>query len=173
MFPVNIELLSLFAPILTGNIKLKCLKCGGEFKEASDFNLMFPVNIGANKDKSSIAYLRGETAQLIFANFKKVAENSRLKLPFGIAQIEKPFRNEIAPRNFLFRCRQFEQIEIEYFVNPKEKCHYKFGKESILVYSAEMQEKNKKPVKIKFKEAYEKGIIKTDWHAYWMEKEFL
>jgi len=94
-------------------------------------------------------------------------------MPFGIAQVGKAFRNEIAPRDFLFRCREFEQMEIEYFVNPKEKCSYKFGKESILVYSAEMQEKNKEPVRMKFKEAFDKGIIKTDWHGYWMEQEFL
>ncbi|MBS3150927.1 glycine--tRNA ligase [Candidatus Woesearchaeota archaeon] len=151
--------------------KLKCLKCGGEFKEASDFNLMFPVNIGANKDKSSIAYLRGETAQLIFANFKKVAENSRLKLPFGIAQIGKAFRNEIAPRNFLFRCREFEQMEIEYFVKPVDnKCPYikEVLNHKIKILSTEMQEKDEEEKEMTIKQVLQKKIIKKEWHAYWL-----
>ena len=153
--------------------KVKCDKCNGEYENKGEFNPMFVTNVGPIKEDSIKTYLRPETAQLIFTNFKLVHDNARLKLPFGIAQVGKAFRNEIAPRDFLFRCREFEQMEIEYFVNPKEKCSYKFGKESVLVYSAEMQEKKKYPVRMKFKEAYEKGIIKTDWHAYWMEQEFL
>jgi len=151
--------------------KLKCLKCGGEFNEPSDFNLMFPVNLGAGKDKSSVAYLRGETAQLIFADFKKVLENSRLKLPFGIAQIGKAFRNEIAPRNFLFRCREFEQMEIEYFTKPKDnKCPYikEILNHKIQIYSSEMQEKNQEAKEMKMREALQKKIIKNEWHAYWL-----
>ncbi len=154
--------------------KLKCLKCGGEFKEASDFNLMFPVHVGANKDSNSIAYLRGETAQLIFANFKKVVENSRLKLPFGIAQIGKAFRNEIAPRNFLFRCREFEQMEIEYFVKPKDnKCPYikEVLNHKLKILSAEMQEKNQEEKETTIKQALQKKIIKNEWHAYWLAYE--
>ncbi|MEM4271623.1 MAG: glycine--tRNA ligase [Candidatus Pacearchaeota archaeon] len=151
--------------------KVKCPNCGGEFdtKTAKEMQLMFKTNVGLE----GFAYLRPETAQLIFTNFKYVQENARLKLPFGIAQIGKAFRNEIAPRDFLFRCREFEQMEIEYFVDPKEKCPYEIGNEEILVYSAEMQEKGKNPEKMKFKEAFKRGIIKTDWHAYWLEQEFL
>ena len=151
--------------------KLKCLKCGGEFKEASDFNLMFPVHIGANRDSNSVAYLRGETAQLIFADFKKVVDNSRLKLPFGIAQIGKAFRNEIAPRNFLFRCREFEQMEIEYFVKPKDnKCPYikEVLNHKLKILSAEMQEKNQEEKEMTIKQALQKKIIKNEWHAYWL-----
>jgi glycyl-tRNA synthetase len=150
--------------------KIKC-DCGGEYdkKTAKEFKLMFKTTIG----EEGYGYLRPETAQLIFTNFKFVHDAARMKLPFGIAQIGKAFRNEIAPRDFLFRCREFEQMEIEYFVDPKEKCPYKIGNSKILVYSAEMQEKEQEPIKMKFKEAYEKGIIKTHWHAYWLEQEFL
>ena len=83
-----------------------------------DFNLMFETKVGAMSDESSIAYLRPETAQGIFINFKNVLTTSRQKIPFGIAQIGKAFRNEITPRNFIFRSREFEQMEVEYFIPP-------------------------------------------------------
>lgn len=82
------------------------------------FNLMFQTQVGALSDESSVAYLRPETAQGIFLNFKNVLTTSRQKIPFGIAQIGKAFRNEITPRNFIFRSREFEQMEIEYFIPP-------------------------------------------------------
>merc|ERR1719375_1876359 len=81
---------------------------------------MFSTNVGAAESSSSTAYLRPETAQGIFVNFKNVCNAMRCKVPFGIAQIGKAFRNEIAPRNFLFRSREFEQMEIEYFISPDE-----------------------------------------------------
>ena len=83
-----------------------------------DFNLMFQTNVGAMSDASSVAYLRPETAQGIFINFKNALGTSRSKIPFGIAQIGKAFRNEITPRNFIFRSREFEQMEVEYFIEP-------------------------------------------------------
>lgn len=83
-----------------------------------EFNLMFQTNVGALTDESAVAYLRPETAQGIFLNFKNVLTTSRQKIPFGIAQIGKAFRNEITPRNFIFRSREFEQMEIEYFIPP-------------------------------------------------------
>jgi glycyl-tRNA synthetase len=86
--------------------------------EPRDFNLMFQTQVGALSDASSVAYLRPETAQGIFLNFKNVLASSRQKIPFGIAQIGKAFRNEITPRNFIFRGREFEQMEIEYFIPP-------------------------------------------------------
>jgi glycyl-tRNA synthetase len=86
-----------------------------------DFNLMFQTNVGAMQDASSVAYLRPETAQGIFINYKNVLGSSRVKLPFGIAQIGKAFRNEITPRNFIFRSREFEQMEIEYFIPPGDE----------------------------------------------------
>lgn len=153
--------------------KVRCEKCGGEFLSKGEFLNMFVTNVGPIKDESVKAYLRPETAQLIFADFKLVQENARMKLPFGIAQIGKSFRNELAPRDFLFRLREFEQMEMEYFIKPEMKCPYEIGETEILVYSSEMQEKNREPVKMKIKEAYEKGIIKKDWHAYWIEQELL
>jgi len=94
----------------------QCPNCGGKDLTAPrQFNLMFETHVGAATDESSIAYLRPETAQSIFVQFKNIIEVSRKKLPFGIAQIGKAFRNEINPRNFTFRSREFEQMEIEYF----------------------------------------------------------
>ncbi len=152
--------------------KLKCPTCKGAFEKVEQFNLMFSTFVGPKEDSTSKAYLRPETAQLIFNNFKLVADNARMKLPFGIAQIGKAFRNEISPRDFLFRCREFEQMEIEYFVDPKKKCPYNILDAEILVFSAEMQEKKKKPEHMNFKDALKKNIIKTDWHAYWLAEEF-
>ena len=154
--------------------KAKCGKCGGEFEDKGEFNPMFTTQIGPIKEDSLISYLRPETAQLIFADFKLVQENARLKLPFGIAQIGKAFRNELSPREFLFRCREFEQMEIEYFIARGMKCPYMAGikNEKILIYSSEMQEKEKEPEEMKIYDAWKKGIIKTDWHAYWIALEF-
>src|SRR5437867_6514968 len=99
----------------------QCPNCGGkELTEARQFNLMFETHVGAAADESSIAYLRPETAQAIFVQFKNILEVSRKKLPFGIAQIGKAFRNEINPRNFTFRSREFEQMELEYFCRAEE-----------------------------------------------------
>ena len=99
-------------------------ECGGELTEARAFNLMFKTNFGAAESSASIAYLRPETAQGIFLNFKNVLESSRLKPPFGIAQIGKSFRNEITPGNFVFRTREFEQGEMEFFVPPAQNDHW-------------------------------------------------
>jgi glycyl-tRNA synthetase len=99
----------------------QCPNCGGKDLTAPrQFNLMFETQVGAATDESSIAYLRPETAQSIFAQFKNILEVSRKKLPFGIAQIGKAFRNEINPRNFTFRSREFEQMELEYFCRPEQ-----------------------------------------------------
>src|SRR5215475_3447255 len=103
--------------------ELKCPKCGSTYlTEARPFNLMFKTTVGAvdTGDDSGLAYLRPETAQGIFVNFQNVLDTMRRKLPFGIAQIGKAFRNEITPGNFTFRTREFEQMEIEYFVRPGE-----------------------------------------------------
>ena len=99
----------------------QCPVCGGrDLTEPRPFNLMFKTYVGATEDESSLTYLRPETAQAIFVQFKNVLETSRKKLPFGIAQIGKAFRNEINPRNFTFRSREFEQMELEYFCRPEE-----------------------------------------------------
>ncbi len=96
----------------------KCPECGGELTEPRMFNLMLKTFLGPVEDEASVTYLRPETAQGMFVNFANVLDVSRKKLPFGIAQIGKAFRNEITPRNFTFRTREFEQMEIEYFVKP-------------------------------------------------------
>lgn len=98
--------------------KKKCHECGGELTEPRMFNLMFKTHAGAVEDDSAVVYLRPETAQGIFVNFANVLTTSRKKLPFGIAQIGKSFRNEVTTGDFLFRLREFEQMEIEYFVKP-------------------------------------------------------
>ena len=96
-----------------------CPRCGSrDLTEPRPFNLMFKTTVGPVEDGSSFAYLRPETAQSIFTNFKNVLDSTSTKLPFGIAQIGKAFRNEITPRNFIFRVREFEQMELEFFVEP-------------------------------------------------------
>jgi glycyl-tRNA synthetase len=95
-----------------------CPNCGGELTEPRQFNMMFKTFMGPVEDDSAVVYMRPETAQGIFVNFLNVQASMRMKLPFGIAQIGKAFRNEITPGNFVFRTREFEQMEIEYFVEP-------------------------------------------------------
>jgi glycyl-tRNA synthetase len=95
-------------------------ECHGEKTAPRAFNLMFQTYVGPVQDESSIAYLRPETAQAIFAQFKNVLETSRQKVPFGIAQTGKAFRNEVTPRNYTFRSREFEQMELEFFIKPDE-----------------------------------------------------
>lgn len=98
-----------------------CPNCGkkGEFTEVRQFNMMMKTFLGPLEDEDSKAYLRPETAGAIFTNFELVRETTRSKIPFGIAQIGKAFRNEISPRDFIFRLREFEQMEMQYFVNPE------------------------------------------------------
>lgn len=103
----------------------------GSLTPPRDFNLMFQTNVGAMSDASSVAYLRPETAQGIFTNFANVQRTARQKVPFGIAQIGKAFRNEITPRNFIFRSREFEQMEIEYFIPPEDEVWEGFHNEWI------------------------------------------
>src|SRR5712671_4433607 len=99
----------------------QCPNCGGkDLTEARPFNLMFSTHMGASTDENSVAYLRPETAQSIFVQFKNVLDTSRKKLPFGVAQIGKAFRNEINPRNFIFRSREFELMEMEYFISDDD-----------------------------------------------------
>jgi glycyl-tRNA synthetase len=100
--------------------EIRCPECGGELSEPRQFNLMFETHMGPVKESGAEIYLRPETAQGIFVNFKNVLQSARKVPPFGIAQIGKAFRNEITPGNFIFRTREFEQMEIEYFVPPAE-----------------------------------------------------
>ena len=98
----------------------KCPECGGPLDEARMFNLMFKTHVGPVEDSSSEVYLRPETAQGMFADFKNVINSTRVRVPFGIAQQGRAFRNEITPGNFVFRVREFELMELEYFVKPNE-----------------------------------------------------
>ncbi|MBU1045651.1 glycine--tRNA ligase [Patescibacteria group bacterium] len=100
--------------------KDKCPECGGKITKPKQFNLMMKTFVGSLEDESAIAYLRAETCQGIYINFKNVLNSGRLKLPFGIAQIGKSFRNEITTKNFIFRMREFEQMEMQWFCHPKE-----------------------------------------------------
>lgn len=108
----------------------------GSLTEARQFNLMFKTQVGALADASSMAYLRPETAQGIFTNFKNVLDTGRMKIPFGVAQIGKSFRNEITPRNFIFRVREFEHMELEYFIPADEEGWKKYHSDWIAVCRA-------------------------------------
>ncbi len=155
--------------------KIRCPKCKGELAEASTFNLMFQTYAGPKQSDESKTYLRPETAQIMFVDFKQIVENARLKPPFGIAQSGKAFRNEISPRNFLFRCREFEQMEIEYFIHPDKFGECPFIGEvedfELNVYSSDMQQEKKESEKIKVKDILQKKIMKSPWHAYWLATE--
>ncbi len=174
---LHIDTAGLKADALTALIKenkVKCPKCKSEFSDAKAFNMMFQTYIGPIPSKEATAYLRPETAQNIFLDFKNITETGRVKLPFGIAQIGKAFRNEIAPRNFLFRCREFEQMELEYFIHPNKPndCPYldEVLSHKMLVYSAEMQNKKLPAHEMSIKECIDKKTISTVWHAYWLAK---
>ncbi|MBI5636163.1 glycine--tRNA ligase [Candidatus Micrarchaeota archaeon] len=156
--------------------KIDCPKCKGDLTPIRVFNLMFKTQVGPVSDESSIAYLRPETAQLIFVDFKQVQNATRKNLPFGIAQIGKAFRNEISPRNFIFRLREFNQMELEYFVHPKklneiELPPYLAEKKAVFVTATE-QEKKGKGHSMSFGQALEKKIIGTKIHAYWLAEFF-
>jgi glycyl-tRNA synthetase len=109
------------APPAEGELPTRCPHCGGDLTEPRQFGLMFETHVGAATDSKSVAYLRPETAQAIFVNFKNVQMSSRQKVPFGIAQVGKAFRNEVTPRNFTFRSREFEQMEMEFFVHADDE----------------------------------------------------
>ncbi len=115
------------------NNKIKCSDCGGDLGEVRQFNMMFQTKVGASEDSSATSYLRPETAQGIFVNFKNTVDAFHPKLPFGIAQIGKAFRNEITPRDFIFRQREFEQMEIEYFVRSDDwEKHFTYFKDEMM-----------------------------------------
>lgn len=117
----------------------KCPDCGGALGDVKQFNMMFKTAIGADDDSSSDVYLRPETAGGMFVNFKNVMDSLHPKLPFGLGQIGKAFRNEIAPRDFLFRVREFEQMEVEYFVAPEHwENAFEDWRKQMLAWTAEI-----------------------------------
>ena len=158
---------------------LKCPDCRGELGEPIKFNLMLKTQVGPVEDTSSISYLRPENAQSIFSGFKNTLDSLRVKTPFGIAQIGKVFRNEISPRNFLFRVREFELAEFEYFTNPEKvnDCpDFDYLSNTIIhIFSEEDQENNLEQDyrEMTLKEAWDQQIFKNKWQAYWLTEFFL
>jgi glycyl-tRNA synthetase len=152
--------------------KVKC-ECGGEYNILGEFNLMFKTKVGAMDSMDS--YLRGETAQGMFINFKAIQQSSRMQLPFGIAQIGRCFRNEIAPRDFLFRSREFHIGEFEFFINPEEKRCPLLTKEQLGLkfkfLDAETQESGKNSLKDTTIEKMLKEKRLEEWHAYWLAEQ--
>ncbi|MFN3301630.1 MAG: glycine--tRNA ligase [Patescibacteria group bacterium] len=117
----------------TTEVGKKCPECGGDFLPSRKFNLMMKTYIGPIEDETAVTYLRAETCQGIYMNFKNILNTYRQKIPFGIAQIGKAFRNEITPSNFIFRTREFEQMEMQWFVRPSEaEKWYEFWKKERL-----------------------------------------
>ncbi len=144
---------------------LRC-ECGGKFKDPAPMNLMFSTKIGPGKGKKG--YLRPETAQGMFVDFKRLTSYFRDKLPFGAAQIGRAYRNEISPRQGVIRLREFNQAELEFFVNPKEKTHEKFPEVKSDV--VRLVDKFDKEHNITLEEAVEKGIIANEVLAYFIGK---
>ena len=140
---------------------------GNPLSKPRQFNLMFRTHVGPAESDTSTSYLRPETAQLIFTNFKLVQETARMKLPFGIAQIGKAFRNEISPRDFLFRSREFEQMEIEYFFDGEKESAPK-AEATFLFLSREAQKKSQKASQISVSQL--KRLSKL--HAYWLVQAY-
>jgi glycyl-tRNA synthetase len=153
----------------TGFVK-PCPHCGGELTEPRPFNLMLKTHTGPIESDENIAYLRPETAQAIFAQFKNVLETSRQKVPFGIAQVGKAFRNEITPRNFTFRSREFEQMELEFFIKPDEVIEAIHGSVATLeeISKGNIQPPTSNP-------QHPMGDPQPNWgwqawHQYWVEE---
>lgn len=151
--------------------KLKCSKCKSAFLPSKPFNLMFETFIGPTKKKDSVSYLRPETAQLIFTNFKNVVDTQRVKLPFGIAQIGKAFRNEISPRDFLFRVREFEQMELEFFTHPEKTDSCSLIKPLLKFKVNFLSAKSKSSGVVTVKQMLDKKLL-TQWHAYWLVLQY-
>ena len=140
----------------------KCTSCDSkELTEPRPFNLMFKTFVGPVESEDGIAYLRPETAQAIFAQFKNVLETSRQRVPFGIAQVGKAFRNEVTPRNFTFRSREFEQMELEFFIKPDEVIEAIYGSVAKASEISNSQAEISEPQPNWGWEA---------WHKYWVEE---
>ena len=145
-------------------------ECQGEKTPPRAFNLMFQTYVGPVQDASAIAYLRPETAQAIFAQFKNVMETSRQKVPFGIAQVGKAFRNEVTPRNYTFRSREFEQMELEFFIKPDEVVEAIAGK---VAGAAEVRSRvceNAEPGPRSDETRLQADWGWEAWHTYWVEE---
>jgi len=157
--------------------KVNCPDCGGEYISQGKFNLMFQTKVGTGDGNSETVYLRGETAQGMFMDFKLIFQTSRMQLPFGIAQIGRCFRNEIAPRDFLFRSREFSIGEFEFFINPEEeKCELLDEKHLNTEFSF-LSEENQKNNSNKLEKTSIGNLVKKGklekWHAYWLAEQII
>ncbi len=142
---------------LLSGVELPCPHCGGEMTEPRPFNLMFRTVVGPIDDPANAAYLRPETAQAIFAQFLNVVSTSRQAAPFGIAQVGKSFRNEVTPRNYIFRSREFEQMELEFFIKPDEAVEILCGNVEKLTPETDLSEPGA-------------NWGWECWHAYWVDQ---
>ncbi|NVM55425.1 MAG: glycine--tRNA ligase [Candidatus Helarchaeota archaeon] len=153
--------------------EIKCPNCKGELASTQKFNLMFKTHVGAAKKSENEAFLRPETAQAMFLDFRRIQQSMRASLPFGIAQIGRSYRNEISPRNFLFRLREFEHLEIEFFVHPEKKNDVpeelwkKVQDLEVLVLSIPLQENEESPITLKVTELIDQAIFSCKWLLYW------
>jgi len=154
--------------------KVRC-ECGGEYEVLGEFSLMFKTRVGALNAED--AYLRGETAQGMFLDFKLIQQTSRMQLPFGIAQIGRCFRNEIAPRDFLFRSREFHIGEFEFFINPEEKKCELLDDEHLNIEFNFLDEETQKSGRNDLKKVRMKELIDRrkldEWHAYWLAEQII
>ena len=150
----------------------KCPECGGSFTEGRKYNILFETEIGVIEGEKLHAYLRGEACQTIYLDFKNIVDSTRVKIPFGIAQIGKAFRNEITPKNFLYRTREFEQWDIQYFVHPSEMDKwFEYWKEnrinwykSLFNTSENLRFRQHEPDELAF---YAKKAFDIEYHAPW------
>jgi len=153
--------------------KIKCPKCGNPLAEVRLFNLMLKTEI--SPVGGQIGYLRPETAQNIFTAFSRIFRATRSKLPMGIAQVGHSFRNEISPRHFLVRVREFNQTEIEMFYDPNKPDCFKFDEikgKKVVIFTREAQKNKKKPVELTAEQAMKKKIVPSEWMIYFLAKEF-
>ncbi|NYB51906.1 MAG: glycine--tRNA ligase [Methanobacteriaceae archaeon] len=147
--------------------QIRCPRCGGHLTHIWSYNLMFQTLIGAKGKKTG--YMRPETAQGIFIPFKRLLRFYRGKLPFGVVQLGKAYRNEISPRQGVIRLREFTQAEAEIFVNPEDKSHPRFldvADQILTLYPADIQEKGGEPIKLTAREAVEKGVVSSEILTY-------
>lgn len=158
--------------------KVVCPNDKGPLSEVKKFNLLFKTHIGSVEGEKEAAYLRGETAQSIFAAFRVVNNVARKHLPYGIAQIGRVFRNEISPRNFIFRAREFTIAELEFFLNPEklDECpllsKHETGLETLFLTGDAQEKKKHAAQKMTLAEALSKKLVGNKWHAYWLAQQF-
>lgn len=147
--------------------QIRCPRCGGHLTHVWSYNLMFQTLIGAKGKKTG--YMRPETAQGIFIPFKRLLRFFRGKLPFGVVQLGKAYRNEISPRQGVIRLREFTQAEAEIFIDPHEKTHPRFkevAKKMLTLFPSDIQESNKEPLELTAREAVDQGIINSEMLTY-------